>query len=120
MLCDMHLSETLWYGSFMTQIATNVVVVGCVMPMYRLYRHRFFAILGLSAMIGVFVNVMFFKLGQQPNDTASYSFIWNALTLISILDFILYAVGISQMVAFFRRKLCAAIDRGNEARAPEG
>ena len=104
----------------MTQIATNVVVVGCVMPMYRLYRHRFFAILGLSAMIGVFANVMFFKLGQQPNDTASYSFIWNALTMISILDFILYAVGISQMVAFFRRKLCTANDRGNEARAPEG
>ena len=103
----------------MTQIATNVVVVGCVMPMYRLYRHRFFAILGLSAMIGVFVNVMFFKLGQHPNHTASYSFVWNALTLISILDFILYAVGISQMVAFFRSKYCVAGMQRSEPPAAE-
>jgi predicted ABC-type exoprotein transport system permease subunit len=101
----MTLAEFLTPLSFIIQVATNVIVVAFVMPMFRKHRLRFFALIGFSAMLGIFVSVMFWKLDQRSVAEEEYIQLWCALTVLGSLDLIIYAVGIVQMVRFFQNKL---------------
>lgn len=98
----MTLAESLDYFSFVVQVGTNVAVAFYVLPMWRQRRLRFFAILGFSALLGVFTSVTSHTLARNPMSEHDYYWFWCASTFLGIVDLILYAVGILLMVHHFQ------------------
>jgi predicted ABC-type exoprotein transport system permease subunit len=104
----MTLVESIDYLSFLVQIAANVAVAFHVFPMWRQRRLRFFAIFGVSSLLGIFTAVTNWTWARQPMAEADYYWLWCAVQVLGIADLILYALGVVLMVRYFQSGSTAA------------
>lgn len=98
----MTLAEALQFLLFAVAIAANVAVAFYVMPMWRQRRLRFFAILGCSALLGIFVALADRFLNHTPMSVEQYYWLWCATVFLNIVDLVLYAVGVILMIRHFQ------------------
>ncbi len=98
----MTFAESLAYCSFLAQVTANVLVAVYVFPLWRKRRLRFFALFGLSALIGAFIAVANWTFGRQPMSEQDRYWFWCATHILSIADYALITAAFVLMVRHFQ------------------
>ncbi|MEQ1853734.1 MAG: hypothetical protein ABMA01_19330 [Chthoniobacteraceae bacterium] len=98
----MSIAETLYLLAFIAQVAMNVAVAFYVFPMWRQRRLSFLLILGMAALIDLYIVVADWIINHQRMPQNDFYWCWCAARLLSVADYILYGTGIILMVRHLR------------------
>lgn len=96
--------QALEFASYAFTLGANVIVAGACFAAFRKLRLTALMLLAISASIAVFSILAETLLLWKTQDESAYAFLWTGITIIRIVDMVLYAIGVTKLISWITRK----------------
>ena len=82
----------------------NIVVANVCLKAYQKFRNNAFLLLAVSAFLAIFAGFSDILILQKLESGGTRDFLWSCIMILYIIDVILYAIGVSKLVAWITSK----------------
>lgn len=106
--------EIIEFLSRVVALAANVIVAGVCFGQFQEIHLRPLLILAISATLGAFTLFAELLLLRNLVDESGYTFVWTGVVVLGIVDLILYAWGVTQLVKWIGRQKPGERERAEE------
>lgn len=96
----MNIYDALSFLSYLIGIGANAAVAAVCFAAFRKFGHRSLKLVAISAMLGIFVSAVDIALLPMANHSSTYAILWTAITILGVIDLILYAIGIVRLMSW--------------------